>query len=73
MPPDPPRRAPNIFLGAAPSNNFYGQPPTHPPWQNPGSAPASVTKIYSVRFNHDTELPYNIWIQKIKPFWKNFV
>ena len=37
MPPDPPRRAPKIFLGPARLEKFLG-PASHPPWQNPGSA-----------------------------------
>ena len=38
MPPDPPRRVPKIFLGAERLEKFWG-PASHPPWQNPGSAP----------------------------------
>ena len=33
----------------------------------------SVTKNWSVGFNHDAGLPYKKLIQKIKPFWWNFV
>ena len=41
MPPNPLRRAPKIFLGAARLKIFLG-PASHPPWQNPESAPDTV-------------------------------
>ena len=41
MPPDPLRRAQKIILGAARLKNLL-EPASHPPWQNPGSAPDTV-------------------------------
>ena len=40
MPPDPPRRAPKIFLALPTSKNFWGQPAILPD-KNPGSAPVT--------------------------------
>ena len=54
MPPDSPRIAPQIFLRAAPLENFLG-PASHPPWQNPGSARDLV--ISETKLNESFQMP----------------